>query len=83
VTGVIQIRGAASVENFNYYKFEFRVPPAGEWSFITSYSHSVADGVLGEWNTDTVPPGEYDLRLVVVDGTGNFPEPCVTRLVVR
>jgi hypothetical protein len=83
VDGVMQITGAASIDNFDYYKFEFRIPPAGEWVFIDRFDNSVGDGVLGSWNSDTVPPGAYEFRLVVVDGTGNFPEPCVVRLEVR
>jgi hypothetical protein len=84
VAGVIQIVGAASIENFEYYKFEFRPAASAEdWNFINRYNNSVVEGVLGDWNTDTVPPGEYELRLVVVDNTGNFPEPCVTRLIVQ
>lgn len=83
VAGVIQITGAAFVDNFEYYKFEFRPAGGGDWSFITRYDNSVAGGVLGSWNTDTVPPGTYELRLVVVDFTGNFPEPCVTQVIVQ
>lgn len=82
VNGIIQVSGAASLDNFDYYKFEFRVPN-GEWSFIARFDSPVADGVLGTWNTDTVPPGEYEFRLVVVDAIGNFPEPCAVRLIVE
>ncbi len=83
VDGVVQIRGAATIDNFDYYKFEFRVPSADEWVFINLYNASVAEGVLGSWNSDTVPPGVYEFRLVVVDQTGNFPNPCVIRLNVQ
>ena len=79
----MQVTGAASIDNFDYYKFEFRIPPNGNWVFIDRFDTSVGDGVLGSWNSDTVPPGTYEFRLVVVDGTGNFPEPCVVRLEVR
>lgn len=82
VSGVIQISGAASVENFDYYKFEFR-PPGGDWSFIQSYDNAVLGGVLGSWNTGTAAPGEYEFRLVVVDTIGNYPEPCVIHLIVQ
>jgi hypothetical protein len=82
VSGVIQISGAAMVENFEYYKFEFR-PSGGEWSFIQRYDNAVLGGVLGSWNTGTASPGEYEFRLVVVDNIGNYPEPCVIRLVVQ
>jgi hypothetical protein len=82
VSGVIQISGAATVDNFEYYKFEFR-PPGGEWSFIQRYDKAVPGGVLGSWNTDTASPGEYEFRLVVVDNIGNYPEPCTVRLIVQ
>ncbi len=83
VEGLIQVTGAAFTDNFEYYKFEFRVPGNTEWSFIARYDNPVTEGVLGVWNTDTVGPGEYDFRLVVVDTIGNFPEPCTVRLIVQ
>ena len=83
VQGVIQITGAAFVDDFDYYKFEFRVPGTPDWNFITLFNNPVPEGVLGTWNTDTVQPGEYEFRLVVVDSIGNFPEPCVIRLIVQ
>ena len=82
VTGVVQVSGSAMIDNFDYYKFEFRVP-GGEWNFIQRYNNAVLDGVLGSWNSDTVLPGEYEFRLVVVDIIGNYPEPCVIRLNVE
>jgi len=82
VSGTIQIFGAAVVENFDYYKIEF-LAPGGDWNFIQNYSTPVSEGLLATWNTDTVPPGEYGFRLVVVDVTGNYPEPCQIRLVVQ
>jgi hypothetical protein len=82
VSGIIQVSGAASIEDFDYYKFEFRVP-GKDWSFIESFNNPVSNGMLGSWNTDTVPPGQYDFRLVVVDSVGNYPEPCQIRLIVE
>jgi hypothetical protein len=83
VDGIVQVTGAASIDNFDYYKFEFRLPANDDWVFIDRYDNSVGSGVLGSWNSDTVPPGAYEFRLVVVDGTGNFPDPCVVRLNVE
>jgi hypothetical protein len=80
VTGVAQIIGSATVENFDYYKFEFKDPTTGEWVFVTRSDLPVSGGVMGSWNTDTVPPGTYSFQLVVVDQTGNFPPPCVIQL---
>ncbi|RME76426.1 MAG: hypothetical protein D6784_05860, partial [Chloroflexi bacterium] len=83
VDGVIQVTGVAAIDNFDYYKFEFRAPGSNDWSFIVRFDNPVSQGVLGSWNTDTVPPGEYEFRLVVVDKIGNYPDPCVVRLLVQ
>ncbi len=83
ISGIIEIFGAAAVDNFQYYKFEFR-PVGGEgWNFIARFDNPVQSGALGTWNSDTVAVGNYELRVVVVDQTGNFPEPCVVRLIVE
>jgi len=82
VNGIIEIQGAASTENFFYYKFEYRTN-GQDWNFSQRYNLAVANGVLGMWNTDTVSPGLYEFRLVVVDTTGNYPAPCTIQLVVE
>lgn len=82
VNGVIDIFGAAVIENFDYYKFEFRVP-GQEWSYIQHSENLVVEGLLGQWDTNLAPTGEYEFRLVVVDINGNFPEPCTIRLAVN
>jgi hypothetical protein len=76
VSGQMMVIGRANIEDFDYYKIEFRVPGHDQWSFIESYSTPTEEGLIASWNTATVPPGFYDFRLVVVDKTGNFPEPC-------
>lgn len=76
VIGLVQVQGSATIDSFEYYKFEFQDPGSGEWVFVSRFDNPVSGGVLGAWNSDTVPPGTYQFRLVVVDKTGNFPEPC-------
>jgi hypothetical protein len=83
VTGVIQIIGSASIPDFWYYKFEFRGNGFGDWTFIQRFDSSINGGILGAWDTRSVPSGNYELRLVVVDKTGNYPEPCVVLLSVQ
>lgn len=83
VAGVVQVMGSAAIDNFEYYKFEFRDPTSDEWVFISRFDNIVPSGVLGPLDINNLTPGEYDFRLVVVDNTGNFPEPCVVRLRVQ
>jgi hypothetical protein len=82
VNGVVQIVGSANIDNLDYYKFEYRPLGVANWTFLQRFSIPVKGGVLGAWDTGTVDPGEYEVRLVVVDVTGNYPEPCVIALTV-
>jgi hypothetical protein len=83
VSGVIQIIGSANIPNFWYYKFEFRGNGFGDWTFIQRFDIPISGGILGAWDTNSVPSGDYEFRLVVVDKTGNYPEPCTLLLSVR
>ncbi len=76
LNGAVQIFGSANIPNFDYYKFEFRQTGSTEWAWLQSYYTPVADGLLGVWDTTTLPAGTYGFRLVVVDKTGNHPPPC-------
>jgi hypothetical protein len=83
VTGVIQIIGSASISDFWYYKFEFRGNGFGDWTFIQRFDTPISGGILGAWDTRSVPSGDYEFRLVVVEKTGNYPEPCTVLLSVQ
>jgi hypothetical protein len=45
------------------------------------HERTVSGGVLETFNSGAYPAGTYTLRLVVVDRTGNYPEPC--RVTIR
>jgi hypothetical protein len=82
-SGVIQIVGSANIPEFWYYKFEFRPSGADAWTFIQRFDTPISGGILAAWDTRTVVSGNYELRLVVVDKTGNYPEPCILQLSVQ
>jgi len=82
VEGIVEVYGSANIENFDYYKLEFR-GPGQDWSYVQHFNTPVLEGALGQWNSDTVPPGAYEFRLLVVDTLGNYPEPCTVRLAVQ
>jgi len=84
VSGTVTINGVASIEGFQFYKVEI-----GQGDNPAAYSvlsdvrlEAVNGGTLETWNTGPYPAGPYWLRLVVVDQTGNFPQPCSVRVVV-
>jgi tetratricopeptide (TPR) repeat protein len=74
--GKVEVWGTADLaEGFEYYKLEYRLAD-GEWIVIGDlHEEPVVDGLLGVWDASSLAPGRYQLRLVVVDNTGNFLPP--------
>ncbi len=87
VQGNVPIRGTANAADFQYYKVEVGSgsnPREGEWTVVGRLHDSpVSGGVLETFNSGAYPPGTYTLRLVVVDQTGNYPEPCRVTVTVQ
>jgi len=87
VQGSFPVRGIANTTSFQYYKVEVGPgtnPQDYEWTVVGQlHSTPVAGGVLETFNSDAYPVGTYTLRLVVVDQTGNYPEPCRVTVSVQ
>jgi hypothetical protein len=85
LSGVVEVLGTASLPNFSFYKFEIQWPDSEDWITLQSFQQPVAGGLLGSWDTTPLvgQPGTYKFRLVVVDDTGNFPEPCIISVVIE
>jgi hypothetical protein len=85
VSGNVAVRGTANHLNFDYYKVE--VGPGAnpqEWTVVGQLHRApVSGGLLETFNSAAYPPGVYTLRLVIVDNTGNFPEPCQVTISVQ
>lgn len=87
LTGNAAIRGTANIENLQYYKVEIGSggnPRDHEWTVVGQLHYAASDGgVLETLNTGAYAPGVYTIRLVVVDRTGNYPEPCQVTVTVQ
>ncbi|MCQ3935958.1 MAG: hypothetical protein DPW18_02805 [Chloroflexi bacterium] len=77
IKGAIELTGTVNIPNFGFYKYE--VAPAGSdtWATIAAGRSVVVAGPLGRWDTTALTPGDYQLRLVVVDNQGVLLSPCV------
>jgi hypothetical protein len=83
ITGPTAIVGTANIPNFQFYKLEWSSAAApDQWHWFAGAETPVDNGVLGTFNPALVPPGTYNIQLVVVDVTGNFPPPCVVQVHV-
>jgi len=83
VSGVIVLQGTANVQNFGFYKYEVARPGESLWQTIQAGRDIIIESELGQWDTRTMAPGEYMLRLVIVDNQGESLEPCVIRVNVN
>jgi hypothetical protein len=76
------ITGTAEIPNLAYWKGEISADGQG-WTMLYRSPQPVRAGLLIEFNTRTVPPGTYQIRLLAVDRTGNYPAPCVIQVTTR
>lgn len=81
INGAVQVIGTAQTDSFQYYKLEFKPASAGDFSFYLRRETPVQNGSLGVWDASGLPPGDYVLRLVTVDITGNFGQ-CTVQVTV-
>jgi hypothetical protein len=82
VKGQVQLVGTADIPNFGFFKFEFSPFGSDVWSTIGADRKITQDSSLGNWDTSEVTPGDYNLRLVVIDNQGNPLPPCIVPLRV-
>jgi hypothetical protein len=77
VSGRVVVEGEANIINFAQYKFEVKGASTGEvWIVVGNYSAPIAGGVLGAWDSTSLAPGDYILRMVVSRVDGTYPTPC-------
>jgi hypothetical protein len=77
IKGQVILVGTANIPNFGFYKYEFSALGTDVWSTIQANREVKQDVELGSWDTSEVSPGDYNLRLVVIDNQGNVLPPCI------
>ncbi|MEN4011163.1 MAG: hypothetical protein AB1453_13750 [Chloroflexota bacterium] len=78
--GSVTLRATISVPNLGFYKYEYNQQGSDLWVTIAAGDVIIIDQPLGggegggQWNTASLLPGDYFLRLVVTDNVNNvFP----------
>ena len=84
VSGVVEVRGTANTDFFQFYKVEYCVGEnTSHCPVIDELKYSlVENGLLVVWNTGDLS-GPVTLRLTVVNVDGNYPPPCEVPVVVQ
>lgn len=77
VSGTITLVGTVDIPDFGFYKYEVSPQGADTWATISAGREVVQNGDVGFWDTSTLTPGDYQLRLLVTDSQGQSYPPCV------
>jgi hypothetical protein len=77
VSGTITLVGTVDIPDFGFYKYEVSPQGADTWSTISAGREVVQNGDVGFWDTSTLTPGDYQLRLLVTDSQGQSYPPCM------
>ena len=77
VSGPLNLIGTATHEQFNYYKIEYAPPGVDDEDFawLMENRAPVANSTLATVDTNQFSNGQWTLRVVVVDQSGNFINP--------
>jgi hypothetical protein len=80
--GTFAVYGTATHPQFSFYRLQISGSGTNDADFATLqvYQTPVTNGQLGTINTAAFAPGDYWLRLTVVDITGNYPPQCTVRV---
>ncbi len=77
ISQTVELKGTVNVPNLGFYKYQYSKPNEDIWTDIAAGNQPKLNGQIGFWNTSQIVPGDYLLRLVVLDNQ-NQPFPvCV------
>jgi hypothetical protein len=82
IKGVVEVIGSADIPSFGFYKFEMKRPDENIWATLQAGNEVKIAAKLGDWDTRRLPPGDYQLGLVVVDNQGRASPPCIVQVRV-
>ncbi len=82
ITGQVELIGTVNTPNFGFYKYEVSLEGTQVWSTVRAEPTLKNNEPLGVWDTTELAPGNYLIRLIVVDNEGNSLEPCIVPVKV-
>lgn len=84
ISGKYVLKGTVNIPSLGFYKFEYAKAGSDNWTTIAAGNQNITDEALGgSWDTSSLTPGDYKLRLVV---TNNLNEPmpeCVINITIK
>jgi hypothetical protein len=66
-----------NIPDLGFYKYEVAAVGSDIWATVAAARTTVTDGPLGQWDTRSLSPGDYRIRLVVSDNQGQPLPACI------
>lgn len=83
ISGAVILKGTVQLANLGFYKYEYSQAGTSAWITIAAGNTNLTDGDLGgggAWNTASLIPGDYRLRLVAADNQNQAQPACVINI---
>jgi hypothetical protein len=77
IQGAVVLSGTVDIPNLGFYKYEYTQAGTENWAAIAAGRDPKREEELGTWNTSVLVPGDYLIRLVVIDNLGQELVPCI------
>ncbi|MHB0924589.1 MAG: hypothetical protein ACYC6H_00280 [Bellilinea sp.] len=83
--GEVTLRGTVNVPNLGFYQYEYSQPGSTVWTTIAAGENPITDQPMGgegsgRWDTSTLTPGDYLLRLIARDNANNLFPACIVNV---
>jgi hypothetical protein len=83
VSGIVTLVGTVNLPNFGFYKYEVSLRGSEAWTTISASSETHNNEDLGDLNTSILTPGDYLLRVVVLDNATQVIGTCVISIRIK
>ena len=84
ISGKYLLKGTVNVPNLGFYKFEFSPADSDYWTTIAAGNKLIIDEPLGgSWDTTSLTPGDYKLRLIVTNNQNEPMPECVINITIK
>jgi hypothetical protein len=83
ISGIITLVGTVNLPNFGFYKYEVALRGTENWSTISAQSTTKKNEDLGILNTTVLTPGDYLLRVVVLDNATQVIGTCIITIRIK
>jgi hypothetical protein len=83
ISGTVTLVGTVNLPNFGFYKYEVALRGTDNWSTISAQSEAKQNEELGILNTTVLTPGDYLLRVVVLDNDKQVIGTCIITIRIK